>query len=184
MKRKRIEYVLQDALDNGIVLRIRRKCDEWNLSGFVVGLGKEWGLLHVVNGDTARLNGYAAFRLKDVTKANEDETAMTASLRLRGEFPVPQPDILLFDLPGLLSSADAHFPLVTIHLEAREPDACYIGRFLRASARKATMRRIDPQAEWQEPDKFRLANITRVEFGDGYSAALHQVEQFRRQEKK
>jgi hypothetical protein len=45
-----------------------------------------------------------------------------------------------------------------------------------------TLRKIDIEANWvKQPERFRLGDITRVEFGGGYETALWQVaEQDRR----
>jgi hypothetical protein len=183
MKRIQIRYALQDAFDNETLLDIRRKRDDFNWCGFVVGLSEEWILLNVLDTNTMQMNGYSAILLKHIEKVREEKDAPSVALRLRGISPAQQPDILLIDLPGLLSSADAHFPLVTIHIEDKDPDVCYIGRVLRTSRRKVTLRRIDRRAIWLESKKYEFGDITRVDFGDGYARALHEVEQLRRQEK-
>ena len=155
------------------------------LVGYVVGLSDEWVLLNNVS-DTMRANGYSAARVKDVTQVwllrDRHNDFIGRALALRGIAAVPQPDILLVDLPGLLSSADAHYPLVRIELENKLPGTCYIGRVTRLTKKSAWLREITPAATWESaPMRYPLKHITRVVFGGGYEEALWQVSEQDRQ---
>lgn len=156
------------------------------LEGYVVGLSDEWVLLNNVDSDTMRANGYSAARVKDVTQVwllrDRHNDVTGRALALRGVTAVPQPDLLLVDLPGLLSSADAHFPLVTVHLENKLPGTCYIGRVTKLTRKGAWLREITPAATWESaPTRYPLKHITRVAFGGGYEEALWQVSEHERQ---
>jgi hypothetical protein len=106
---------------------------------------------------------------------------MGRALAYRQIEPFPQPDILLVDLPGLLSSANAHFPLVTVLLEYKHPDICYIGRVHKITGKNLWLREISPAARWEiKPSRYKLKHITRVEFGAGYEEALWQVSEHER----
>jgi hypothetical protein len=72
--------VLRAARESGDVVRIRRKLKRAErLEGFVVGIGKQWVLLHLV--DDVVLDGYAAVRLKDVDKVRVYVTAESFTQR-------------------------------------------------------------------------------------------------------
>lgn len=171
--KKRIRR-LHEAQEKGRLIRIYRRFQpRWSDYGCVVGLSDEWVLLHGINGNSLHLDGYEALRLKDIVKTRFDTSCGERALRLRGERAVPQPDILLVDLPGLLSSANAHFPLVNIHLDEKEPDSCYIGRVEKITRKNVLLREITTKARWNDSlRRFPLKHITRVAFASGYEEAL------------
>lgn len=171
--KKRIRR-LHEAQEKGRLIRVYRHFHpDWSDYGYVVGLSDEWVLLHGIDGNSLHLNGYQAYRLKDIVKTRFDKSCAERALRLRGERAVRQPDTLLVDLPGLLSSANAHFPLVNIHLDEKEPDSCYIGRIEKITRKKVLLREITSEARWNDsPHRFPLKHITCVAFASGYEEAL------------
>jgi hypothetical protein len=176
MKRKKIASFLEGARRDGSLVSLKRVFDDGTQGGFVIGLGEEWVLLHYLCGDWMRLNGYVALRINDILWVKADTTFATRSLGLRNEQPTPQPDILMVDLPGLLSSADAHFPLIGIHMERKFPGTMYLGRVSRITEKKAWLREISVKAQWREKlYSHRLSDITMIEFGAAYEDALWQV---------
>lgn len=184
MKCAKVVERLREARAKGIPVRvIRREPIPGYLSGYVVGVSDDWVLLHVINGDDMRLNGYAAVRLRDVKKVRRDTSFADRAVRARGERPTEQPDILLYDLPGLLSSADAHFSLINIQTEEKRLDECYIGRISRLTSKRLRLEEIDPKARWRYTRKYRLKDITCVQFGSGYEEALWLVSESERQRK-
>jgi hypothetical protein len=182
MKRKKIAAFLEKAWRDGSLIRFRRARDTFAWGGFVVGLSDEWMLLHELDDDWMRLNRYSAVRVAEIEQVKIDESFATRAMEIAGERAVPQPDILMIDLPGLLSSADAHFPLINIQLEKKWPGTCYIGRVSKITKQAVWLREIYTKADWQaKPYRYGLKDITMVQFGGGYEAALWQVaEQDRR----
>lgn len=185
MKKQRT--ALQTALDTNRMVRIHTvtASDNEYFDGFVVGLGEAFALIHILNSDLMVLNGYTVLPLRQVRnvrsleKFNDFEERVLA---LKNIAPEPQPDVLLKDFPGLLSSVNSHFPLVAIHTEHLYPDECYIGRVAEMKTRSVLLREIDPNAKWrQQARKYRFKNITRVDFGGGYEAALWAVAEANRQ---
>jgi hypothetical protein len=71
-----------------------------------------------------------------------------------------------------LSSAGAAFPLITIHRERIDPKVCYVGKVQRTSQRATTILPISPQAEWESEERYRLKDITFLEFGGAYEILL------------
>ena len=172
-KRKRLA-VLAEAAGTDTVVRLgRAPLDEHGLDGFVVGLGERLVLLHVVDGNTAAPNGYAAVRLKDVKRAGRDETFVCRALRLLGHAPVVPLDAdLSSGWPALLAWADAHYPLVMLECEQREPGCAFIGRVRDVDARRVRLDKTDARALPSGTEDFRLRDVTKVGFGDGYTLAL------------
>ncbi len=179
MKKDKIWRRLNDALYAKLGVAIeRKKIDDWRLRGFVVGLSDEWALLHIVDGNFLRMDGYCAVRVCDITRISDDKGITPRFLELNHEGPVPQPDILLLDLPGLLSSAAAIHPLLHIETEDKYPNECYIGRVVKIGKRNLTLRFIKTDATWRKtPNRYALADITKVQFGDAYNAALWRIAQ-------
>lgn len=182
MKRSKVLERLRAARAQGFPVRVTRgKSIPGYLFGYVVGVGDDWLLMNLINGDDMRLNGYAAVRLRDIKKARRDTSFADRAVRLRGDRPAEQLDILLFDLPGLLSSADAHFSLINIQTEKKRPDECYIGRISRLTSKRLRLEEIDPKARWRYTRRYRLKDITCVQFGSGYEEALWLVSESERQ---
>jgi hypothetical protein len=155
------------------VVRSIRCSDE--LEGFVVGLGVKWLLLALLDGNIY-LNGFVALRLRDVTKVQQRGgigSFVGRALTLRGHWPPTAPAIDLDTVGGVIRSAGEAAPLVTLHVEADDPNVCLIGRPAGITGRSVQLREITPEAEWKDrPTKWKLADVTRVEFGGRYEEAL------------
>ena len=171
MEHEEIVKALEYAHATESLVWIRRRFETRSWRGFVVGLSETLVLLQVLNSGSMRLNGYTAVRLKDIQECREDETFAPAALKLLGERPKPQLDLLLVDMPGLLSSVGAHFPLLELFQE-KTGATFYIGRILRFGKRKVHLQAVTRGGTWGEIYKFNCKNITRVDFGDGYDEAL------------
>lgn len=183
-RRKRLA-VLQSALNSGEMVCLHDgAAPEEKLRGYVVGLSETFVLLQLWEPSVMALNGYLALPLREVMSArvlNEYDSFPDRALKVKGMRPQPQPDILLLDFPGLLSSADSHFPLITIHVGYLHPDACFVGRVERLTNKSVRLHELTPAARWGDTIKYRFKDITRVEFGGGYEDALWRVNQAERQ---
>jgi hypothetical protein len=144
------------------------------LEGFVVGVGREWLLLHLLNPDLF-LDGHAALRIDDARGVKGLGSASFASRALRHfhERPRPLPAIELGSTSSLIRSTAKNFSLATIHLERRDPNVCFIGVPIARTRRLLKLLEITPQARWNEKASiYQLADITRVEVGGRYEKAL------------
>ena len=177
--------VLTNALRSGAMVCLHDgAAPDDKLRGYVVGLSDTFVLLHIWEPDTMCLNGYLALPLNEVISArvlDEYDAFPDRALKVKGIRPQSQPDILLLDFPGLLSSADAHFPLILLNLGYRYPDTCFVGRVERLTGKTVHLHEITPAARWGNTVKHRFKDITRVEFGGGYEDALWRVNQAERQ---
>ena len=152
----------------------RKPLDRHILSGFVLRWNTKFTLMQVMENFQFRLNGYAIVRNSDVRKwrpvAPNEFAAKAARLnRLRPKVPA---GVNVSSLATALSSAGSAFPLITIHQEHIDRHVCYVGKFLRTTARTATIRTISPEAEWDTDDRFQLKDITLLEFGGTYENLL------------
>lgn len=147
------------------------------MRGYVLDIGPTFFLLATVS-DRIWLDGFKCLRIGDVSEVGPDPHGAfaEAALRKRGERRPAKPRVSVADVRDLLRSAARAFPLVTIHRERVKPDACWIGKVLDVDATHVTLLEIDPAAKWEAaPNRYKLAEITRVSFGADYEGALHLV---------
>jgi hypothetical protein len=165
--------VLEAAASERAFVSVRSKPSadaRWD--GFVVGLSREWVLLHVVD-DGIELDGYRAVRRRDVVSAARRDRAFAArALALRGQGAEPLPDLALVDARALLTSAQQHFPLLSVELSRLAPGACYIGCIRAIDDENVAVLTIDLDAEWDEVMTYRLDDVTAIGFGGRYEEAL------------
>lgn len=174
MGAEEIVKALEYAHTTESLVWVRRRFETRPWRGFVVALSETLVLLQTLNTGVMRLNGYSVVRLKDVVDCRDDESFVPSALKLLGERPLPQPDLLLLDMPGLLSSVGAHFPLLELFQEKRGTDFL-IGRIVGFGKKKVHLQVVTRAGTWGELYKFSCKDITRVDFGDGYDEALWMV---------
>lgn len=169
---------LEEAYSNAIVLRLSNPYDEGWTHGYVLDIGPQFFLLGLID-DNIQFNGFQCLLISDLRQLkvpDPQEDFIVAALRKRRERMERKPNIDLSSLPALLKSASKLFPLITILRERIKPDECVIGKVLDISERSFLLHTIDPDAVWEEkPTRFRLSDVTRVDFGGGYEEALHLV---------
>ncbi len=165
------------AMRKKTLVRLSRRFETHNIHGYVLDVGPEMFMLAIVS-DRIWLDGYECFRIGDIGKLKPRPHAgfVETALRIRGDDKPPHPPVSVASLEDLLHSANAAFPLVTIHRELIDPTVCHIGRVLGVERRRVSMRLIRPEATWEADAKtYRLRDITRVGFGADYEDALHLV---------
>ena len=168
---------LEDALRTRRFIRFDRKFEDSSIRGYVLDIGPRFFLLALVS-DRLWFDGFECFRIRDVRNVRPDPYGdfAEAALRLRGEKKPRKPPISLASIQELLLTAGRQFPLVTIHREEMDPEVCWIGHVLSVDDRHVSLLGITPSAQWdQEPESFRLSEITHVNFGADYEDALHLV---------
>jgi hypothetical protein len=173
---KKVRARLEQAASDTVAVRVSRRIKGSDrLEGFVVGIGRAWLLLAVLDPDT-HLNGYAAVRLADVSKvklrAGVDGLAGRA-LAARGQWPPAGVALPLDEAAGLVRTAAEVAPLVGLLTEEDDPNAIVIGRPVRLGKRSVRLLEIDPDARWAgEPSRWAYADVTRVDLLDRYQEAL------------
>ena len=173
---KKLRKQLTELAEQQALVRIDRKpLDPFNLYGFVLAVSKKLLLLQLVDGHTMTLNGYSVVRVADIRKVELETTFVPRALAQIGRWPTLPSDLNLTDWPSLLTSANHCFPLLTLKREKKQPSFCSIGQIERLTRSTAHLRLVDTQARWDDVEKFKLAELTQVEFGDGYSAAIMAV---------
>jgi hypothetical protein len=145
--------------------------------GYVLDVGPEFFLLASVS-DRIWFDGFECFRIGDVRGFEPDPRVRFAesALRKRGERLPRKPRVSVRSIEELLVSAGREFPLVTVHREGVDQEACWIGRVLAVGHGSVSLIEITPDATWEaKSESYRLSEITRVSFGADYEAALFLV---------
>jgi hypothetical protein len=158
-------------------VRFNRRFEESSTRGYVVDVGPKFFLLALVS-DRIHFDGFEVFRIKDIRDLRPDpyEMFVESALKRRRERQPRKPKVRLDDVGTLLETASRCFPLVTIHRERIRPDICHIGRVVGVGRGRVSLLEIDAYAKWDtEPTEYPLKEITRVNFGGDYEAALHLV---------
>jgi hypothetical protein len=135
-------------------------------------------MLQVVS-ESVALNGYSVFPLAEVTLATTNNHFFKhRALRIENEKPFAPTSVELDDWQTLLASADVHFPVMAVQMGYKPSRRYSLGRIAGIKKRSVLLREISPSAIWQEtPSKCRFVDITRVDFGGRYEAALWRVAQ-------
>ena len=145
------------------------------LAGFVVDSSPELVLVHRVDFDTFSLNGYAAIRSDDIAEFRSfgrREYWQRRAVEHFGLVPVPVPRVSVGSFRELLASAALTDRMVAVYRARIAADVCYIGPVTRVTDQQLTMEDLDSNAKWSGPRRIRLADVTRVDFDDGYLRAL------------
>lgn len=168
---------LMEACHTKQLIRLKRVSKPgryWD--SFVVGLSETFVLLHTLDEGTMTMIGYMALPLDEVGKTRIlDGCYFTPrAIELKKITSVPQPDILLLNMPGVLSSVNTHFPLMTLDVEP-ERDTCYVGRIASLNKKSVILKKMNTAVEWTSLKKFKFSGITCIGFGGGYEEALWMV---------
>lgn len=174
----RTNTMLRQACEDAVLIRFWNPYDEGSTHGYVLDIGPKFFFLALI-GEDMRFNGFQCMKVKDAKRLQVPDPYadfIVTALRKRGQTIRKKPNVDVSDLSALLISANRLFPLVTIHREGVEPGCCWIGRVIEVTDKHLTLHEIGTHATWhKKPCRYRLSEITRVEFGGGYEEALHLV---------
>ena len=143
-------------------------------------------LIHVVSEDVT-LNGYSIIQTDDIKSfrimdADQEEFHRRA-LNLRGMEPRLPSGLSLEALESMEAVLDligGVSPLASIFIEKFDPEVCFIGQVTAVSDGEVALLEIDPAAEWdEEPEIYKINDITRIDFGGLYEDALWSVAKYR-----
>jgi hypothetical protein len=168
---------LASAMRKKTFVRLLRRFEDTGIRGYVLDIGPHFFLFALVS-DRIWFDGFECFRVSDIKAVKPDPYSAFAvkALRLRSERIPKRPHVNLASIEDLLVSAAQGFSLVTIHREKIDPTVCSIGRVLAVDHGQMTFLEIGPDAKWDRtPRKFKLSEITRLNFDGDYERALHLV---------
>ena len=166
------------SLRENVLIKFSRPFEPGSFTGYVIDIGPRFLLAAVVS-DEIRFNGFSCIRLSDVHKLQAPAkyaSFIERALQKRRERRPKKPSVSIGSLHDLLLTASRAFPLITIHREKIDAGACHIGRVVDLKNGMVYLHEIAPDAVWEDnPDTYRLSEITRVDFGGDYEDALHLV---------
>ena len=169
---------LRAARRAGELVRVRRSIARADVvEGFVIETNEAWTLLARLD-RLIMLDGFVAVRTPDIRsvrpKAGRHDFPVRA-LALRGQWPPNRPagEVLLASAGTVLAGVSDVYPVVAIATERRDPSVLVIGRPIRITGKRLRLREISPRARWHHgTTAWRLADVTRVDFGGRYEQAL------------
>jgi hypothetical protein len=175
----RISRILEDASRCGAFVGIKRWMKGADLiEGFVVGIGHKWVAVSKL-GMGIWLDGWTLVRLCDIRAVefrgwNVQNSIEIAALSVGRQWPVPELAIDMGDaLAATVRTVASHGGLLTVFREYDTPDVCWIGHPGSVDGQTLTFLPVDSQAEWGRRHRlFDVADISRIDFGGGYEAAL------------
>jgi len=176
MKKKLIG--ITELIGQDLVVRIDRKpIDKYPLEGFVVGVSGKLLLLHIVDGNTLFLGGYAVVRLSDIRSYRIDKSFVTRALRLLDRTPVIPDGVDLTDWESVLASLKNRCPLLMLETEKKRPGCGFVGQIARQTPRSVKIEEVNTKGIWTKMERFAYKDITQIGFDNGYINALaHLVE--------
>lgn len=179
MAAKGLQQTLRRLVGKDAIVELwREDLDPQALTGYVVALSLDFVAIHVVC-DRILLDGYSVLRIQDITRLEfkpKFRQFYAEALKLRGLAPSRPVGICLDTTASVLESVNQNYPLVTVHREKIRNDECSIGRIEKLTDKTVILKWLTPAARWDGySPRYRLANITKIDFAGFYEDALARV---------
>lgn len=168
---------LAEAAAEGTPVRVKRwMAGTTALDGFVVGVGRSWALLHLLDGP-ALLDGHAALRIEDVRRVRPRPHAEFVRRALAAGGGQPGPLELPLDRTAdLVRAAGEAYPLVALREEYTDPGTFFVGAVTGQRRKRLQLSEIRPSARWAaEPTWWSFRRLSRIDVGGRYERALWHV---------
>jgi hypothetical protein len=154
--------------------------NELHTWGFVLNCNETFTLINQFDRDIYGLDGYSVFYNEDVseywTYTSTENYLETKYIKLKNIKPQPQPKISLNSLSELLTSISQNFPTMKIYRDNLSEDGNVIGKLVEVKENTFKLLAIRTDGVWKEnPSRFRLADVTRIDFGTRYEEVLLSV---------
>lgn len=153
----------------------RRPAGSGRLAGFVLDSSPELVLVHYFDFATFTLNGYSVIRCADVSAFRCFGRQAYWQRRAVAHFkvqPVAPVGVSIGSFEELLGCRALEKRFVAVYRERIASNVCLIGPVTGVTGRQLTMEDLNANAEWTGPRRIRFADMTRVDFDDGYIRAL------------
>ena len=153
--------------------------DDQCFYGYLVAESRALIVLHLVS-DRYDLDGYTVLRREHVDRLSQRfgrRPLVQRALALKGLGPVPPAAGLdLTSMATLIRSADAAYPLIAIRDERVHATEFELGKLRLQSDDAFVIDRISTRATWDgETRRFRIDDVTRVDFDGEYERTLAMV---------
>lgn len=141
------------------------------IMGLLIDFNEKWVLLKFNYSDYV-IDGYIILKVKKIKKIIRDEdneftekVLLAKGLKIKDEDKFP-----INNINETLKLISEKFGV--IHIEIKDENICYIGRFLYANEKEITIQEIGTRAEWIENEAFKFKNIWLFEFDTDYCNSL------------
>ncbi|WP_307463647.1 hypothetical protein [Microbacterium sp. SORGH_AS_0505] len=142
--------------------------------GIVVGVEGNWLALQALV-DSVYFDGYFLLPIRDITAVVEDtengyvSSAIEALGRPTVDYHLPADA----SVSSVLQTANAHSRLIALSIEADDDQALFVGKVVERGSDVFSMLLINRAGVWSdEPAELEYSDVTRIDFGDRYCAAL------------
>jgi hypothetical protein len=158
------------------LIRIERSnLEDGSIEGYVVALGPDFFLMEVID-DSIRMDGHYCLRYQDITDCENPCSRMgfvENVLQLRGIERAEKPEVDLSSIEAIVQSVGTSQSIITIHPEETDPGTCFIGKYGGMENGFLSLLELTTDGKWsEEPGKYAIEEITRVDFGGAYEGAL------------
>lgn len=148
------------------------------VAGFVAAFSDTLIVLHRLDWDAFRLNGYtliAADDISDYRVFDSPKYWQYRAVKLFRQVPKSPRRLLLGSYQDFLKSNVGKDRLVTLHVENTKPDVCYIGPVVSVTEKTVVIEDLNCNAEWTGLRRLKLTDLTKIDFDGGYEEALAQT---------
>ena len=153
----------------------RAEVEDGHVDGRIVGCSASLVALAILS-EGIRPDGFNVYLRADISKLEAPGPCSefyVQALKLRSQRIPSLGKLDMRSWRSVVAGAGRRFPLVTVHMERKNPDVCYIGRPVLVDKRGASFETISPRARWNgERLEVAWADVTRVDFGGSYEEAL------------
>lgn len=153
----------------------REDIDPQAITGYVVDLSPDFVVIHN-RSDYIVLDGYSILRVRDITGVDDKPkrgSFWMEALKLRGQKPRRPVGVCLDNTASILESVNKHYSLLAVHREGIRNDECAIGRIEKLTKKTVILQWLNPSAQWDGySPRYRLTDITKIDFGGLYEDAL------------
>lgn len=148
--------------------------------GFVIACNETFTLINYFDRDTYSLDGYSIFYNEDVSEywvhTSEENYLETKYIKLKGIKPKPIRSFKMENISTIIESISKSFSVMKIYRDRLAGDAAVIGKAVELKEKTFQLLGIRNDAVWKElPSRFRLGDITRIDFDTKYEKILLEV---------
>jgi len=147
------------------------------LGGYVLKLSPRLVLIHTIN-NQLKLDGMSVIPIEDISRIvpDPDDGLINIITQVRGQVAGGRSLPPIQNLGQMLESFAKSRELVAVHFGRVDPEVCFVGLVVKVGKEQFRFRKVDSEGRWYVRESvYRIANLTRVSFGDHYLEALELV---------
>jgi hypothetical protein len=163
---------LEAALEDGVLVAVRRRCDDAPIDGFVLALGERVVLMQQFR--DFEPDGWTLLRIDDVIgiEVGRDFWQRVFREEKLGPTPLPFPVDGALSFVTALKAAQGPGRLAIVECEREseeEEDDFVLARVLAVDDLRVTLRPIQVEGEWFDAETIVMKDVTRVQLETPYA---------------